>query len=641
MRIRAVAGWALVATLCMFAGACNRNAIDPNLPAITTQPSDVTVAAGGTATFTVVATGQAPLSYQWFVFAKAIKGATSASYTTAVLAPSDNNSFYFCLVTNSLGSIESDEALLTVTTPAKSGVTANTLGNANPADALTMHNDGARTGQYLGESFLTPSTVNAAKFGKLGTLITDGQVDVQPLYASGVTLPSGDVRNILYVASEHGSVYAFDAATGSVIWQAGLVGTNEQPADSGTCTSAPQERGITATPVIDRTRGPHGAIYAIANTKDTAGTVVQRIHALDVATGAELFNGPTLIQESADPANAAVATVQQNFNASSYQALAGLQLANGKVFAAWGPTCGTATDSGWVIGFDAASLNPAGAVYLAPASAAGSPAMVVSGITADSTGSLYIFGSATVPSYAQNSVGTPTAVSSGDAFLRLSTVNELALANYSRADGTASTSSSGSLIGPSAVMSDLAVVLPDLNDNSGKTWHLALGPANDGNVYVVNRDSLVGAAAQSPPVVQEIGGASITKQMTTAVAYFDNTVYYAASGHSFAAYAINDARVSSLPTSQSANSLGARGAQMSISANGANSGILWAIEDNGTAILHAYDAANLSQEIYNSTRAANARDAFASIVISVSPTVAGGRVYIATQNGIVVFGQLK
>ena len=199
MRIRAVAGWALVAIFSMVAGGCGGAKIDPNLPAITTQPVDVTAAAGATATFTVAATGQAPLTYQWFVFAKAIKGANSPSYTTGTLAASYNNSFYFVLVTNSIGSTESDEVLLTVTTPTSTH-SANTLGNANPSDVLTQHNDAARTGQYLGETLLTPTNVNSATFGKLGSLITDGAVDAQPLYASGVTLPSGDVRNILYAA---------------------------------------------------------------------------------------------------------------------------------------------------------------------------------------------------------------------------------------------------------------------------------------------------------------------------------------------------------------------------------------------------------------------------------------------------------
>ena len=112
MRIRAIAGWASVAMLSLLAGGCSRNGIDPNLPAITTQPTNQTAKAGSTATFTVVATGAAPLAYQWFEFAKPIKGATSASFTTPTLAPSDNNAFFFVVVTNSFGSIESDEVLL-------------------------------------------------------------------------------------------------------------------------------------------------------------------------------------------------------------------------------------------------------------------------------------------------------------------------------------------------------------------------------------------------------------------------------------------------------------------------------------------------------------------------------------------------
>jgi hypothetical protein len=213
MRIRSIAGGVCVALVLLVAGGCNKNGVDPNLPAITTEPTNQTAKVGGTATFTVVASGQAPLAYQWFEFAKPIKGATSASYTTPPLVTSDNNAFFFVLVTNSLGSIESDEVLLTVTTTSPNPtVSPNTLGNANPADVLTMHNDAARSGHYLGETFLTPANVTADRFGKLGTLVTDGQVDAQPLYASGVTLPSGQVRNILYVATEHGSVYAFDAS---------------------------------------------------------------------------------------------------------------------------------------------------------------------------------------------------------------------------------------------------------------------------------------------------------------------------------------------------------------------------------------------------------------------------------------------
>jgi PQQ enzyme repeat len=635
MRIRAVAGWALLATVCMFAGACNRNAIDPNLPAITMQPVNTTAAAGSTATFTVTATGEAPLSYQWFVFAQPIKGATSTSYTTKTLAPSDNNSFYFVVVSNSIGSAESDEVLLTVTTTTTS--TANTLGNANPADVLTQHNDAGRTGLHLGETLLTPSSVNAAKFGKLGTLITDGEVDAQPLYASGVALPSGDVRNILYAATEHGSVYAFDATSGSIIWQAGLNGPNEQPADSGTCTSPPQERGITATPVIDRTRGPHGAVYVIANTKDSPGTVIQRIHALDIATGSELFSGPTMIQASANAGNSVNSSTSQNFDAARYQTLAGLQLVNGKVFAAFGPNCGAAADSSWIMGFDAASLSSTGSLYLAPAAGSNAPGFTTAGLSADSTGDLYIFGQATFGYHAPGAANALAPANAGNAFLKLSTENGLALTDYSE------TSRSGplSLINAQGGMSGGAVVLPDFTDDAGKVWHLALGAASDGSISLLNRDSLGGSGLQSAPIVQVIWNQTAQSGVTGTLAYFGNTAFSAVSGDAIKAFTLNDARLSVAPVNQSTNTLGASGAQISVSANATTGGILWAVDSTGTGILRAFDAADLSRALFDTTQAANSRDAFASAVSAVPPTVASGRVYVATKGGIVVFGQLK
>jgi len=637
MRIRAVAGWASVSMLSILTAGCGGAGVDPNLPAITVQPTAQTAKAGSTATFSVTATGAAPLTYQWFVFARAIKGATSSSYTTGILAPSDNNSFYFVLVTNSIGSIESSEVLLTVTTTSPPpGTGANTVGNANPSDVLTLHNDAARTAQYLGETILNPANVNAAKFGILGTLVTDGQVGAQPLYASGVTLPSGDIRNVLYVATEHGTLYAFDAVNGSVIWQAGLAGASEQAADSGTCTIAPQERGITATPVIDRTRGPHGAIFVVANTKDSGGTVIQRIHALDVATGAELFSGPILIQASASAANGGDSSAPQNFDATQYHTLAGLQLVNGKVYAAWGPACGAAPDSGWVMGFDASNLNPSGSLYLAPASGLDTLGFATSGLTADSTGNLYVFGRASIMGRAVSTTGALVTVGSGNAFLKLSTENGIALVDYAK---TAAPASSLSTDANTGVAGD-AIVLPDFTDDTGKVWHLAIGAGSDGSIYVLNRDSLGGSGLQSTPMIQAVWGAASPSGATNALVYFNNAAYQTSSGATIKAFRVSDARLSTPAVNQSGNAMGASGAQMSISANGTNGGILWALEDNSTGILHAYDAADLSHELYNSTQASHSRDGFAAADNTVSPAIAGGRVYVVTKNGIAVFGQL-
>lgn len=637
MRIRAVAGWAFVATLCMLAGACNKSGVDPNLPAITTQPADVTAKVGATATFTVVASGQAPLSYQWFVFAKPIKGATSASYTTATLAASDNNSFYFCLVTNSIGSIESDEALLTVTTTSAPTGSANTLGNTNPSDVLTQHNDAGRTGQYLGETLLTPANVNSTSFGKLGTLTTDGQVDTQPLYASGVALTSGDVRNILYAATEHGTVYAFDATSGSVIWQMGLAGANEQAADTGTCMTTTQERGITATPVIDRTSGPHGAIYVIANTKDSAGTSIQRIHALDIATGAELFSGPTLIQASASAANVATSSAQKNFDAARYQTLSGLQLVDGKVYAAFGPQCSAPTDSGWVMGFDGASLLSIPSLYFAPSSNAVDSGFTLSGLSTDATGNLYGLGQMSSAARVTDSTGTLAPANAGTAFFKLSTENGLALLGFSnRSIGAHAPSITANSSGLSS-----ALLVPDLPDTSGVVLHLALGADNDGRIYLLNRDAIGNKPAPSSAISQVVSPTSASSGASSVLVYFGNFAFQATSGMPIKAFSLSDAVLSTTAASQNNTALSSAGVQISISANTATNGILWAVEGNADGILHAYDATNLSRELYNSAQAANSRDSFASTVSAVSPTIAGGRVYIATKNGIVVFGQMK
>jgi outer membrane protein assembly factor BamB len=544
MRIRAVAGWAIVAVLSMLAGGCSRNGVDPNLPAITTQPTAQTAKVGATATFSVTATGAPPLAYQWFEFAKPIKGATSASYTTPTLAASDNNAFFFVLVTNSIGSIESDEVLLTVTTTTPPPtVSPNTLGNANPADVLTMRNDAARTGQYLGETLLTPANVNAARFGKLGTLITDGPIDAQPLYASGVTLPSGEVRNLLYVATEHGTVYAFDATTGAVIWQIGVAANGEQPADAGTCGNVPQEQAISATPVIDRTQGQHGAIYLIANTKDSSGTVIQRIHAIDIATGSELFGGPTPIQASAAASGGSSPTTN-TFDSARYHPLAGLELANGKVYAVWGSDCSSTSDNTWAIGFDAGTLDPAVSLLLPNENIAGSE-FVPGGLSADSAGNLYILGHESIASEAPNATTGKSSGSSNNTFIKLTTESGISVA----------------------------------------------------------------------------------------------AIFFATSGGTIKMLTVGQPSLSSSPSNQNTDPFGLTNAHVSMSANGTTDGILWVIENNGLGILHAWS--DSSHELYNSTQASNFRDAFAAAVSVVSPTIAGGRVYVVTKDGIAVFGQLK
>jgi hypothetical protein len=364
--------------------------------------------------------------------------------------------------------------------------------------------------------------------------------------------------------------------------------------------------------------------------------VIQRIHALDIATGTELFSGPTLVQASATAANIVNSSSSQNFDASQYQALAGLQLVNGKVYAAFGPNCGAAADSSWVMGFDAASLSSAGSLYLAPSAGPNAPGFTTAGLSADSAGNLYIFGQATFAYRAHGSTNALTPASAGNAFLKLSTENGLALSDYSKT----STTGPLSLITAGKGTSGGTVVLPDSTDAAGNVWHLALGAGTDGSISLLNRDSLGGSGLQTTPIVQVIWAQASQTSVTGALAYFGSTAFSSASGEPIKAITLNDARLSTGPASQSANALGASGAQISVSAKATTGGIVWAVDATGTGILRAYDATDLSHEFYDSTLAANSRDAFTAMVSAAPPTIASSRVYVATKSGIVVFGRL-
>src|SRR5262249_47446647 len=162
-------------------------------------------------------------------------------------------------------------------------------------DVLTWHNDLARTGLNKREWILRPDNVNVTDFGKLFLASVDGQIFAQPLVVSGLEFPGWGVYDVLYVATEHNSVYAFDADTGFLLWRVSLNAPGETPADTDQCDPITPEVGITATPVIDRSSGPHGTIYVVTMSKDAAGSYFQRLHALELTTGAEAFGGPVEI----------------------------------------------------------------------------------------------------------------------------------------------------------------------------------------------------------------------------------------------------------------------------------------------------------------------------------------------------------
>jgi outer membrane protein assembly factor BamB len=228
--------------------------------------------------------------------------------------------------------------------------------SAWPQDVLTYHNDVRRTGQNLQETKLTQKKVKSSTFGKLFTMSVDSKVDGEPLYVSGLKI-SGKKRNVLYTATENDSVYAFDADTGSELWQVSLLKKGETPSDTHGCSQISPQIGITSTPVIDRQSGPHGTIYLIAMSMNSKGQYFQRLHALDLATGAEQFGGPTAIRAKypghGDNSHGGFVY----FDPGQYAERQALLLLNGVIYTGWTSHCDFRPYTGWVIGYSETTLN--------------------------------------------------------------------------------------------------------------------------------------------------------------------------------------------------------------------------------------------------------------------------------------------
>jgi len=500
-------------------------------------------------------------------------------------------------------------------------------------DVTTHHNDQARTSQNLNEATLTPSNVNVTHFGKTGFLPVDGKVDAQPLYLSKLNIPGKGTHNVLYIATEHDSVYAFDADNGTTLWKVSLLGANETTSDARNCSQVIPEIGITATPVIDRSRGPNGVIYVVAMSKNRTGSYFQRLHALDVTTGAEVLGGPTNIQASFPGTGDNSSGGNVIFDPKQYAERAGLLLLNGILYTSWTSHCDIRPYTGWIIGFDASSLSRKSVLNLTPNGNEGSIWMSGAAPAADSAGNIYFLDANGTFDTTVNASGFPLHANFGNSFLKLSTSAGLAVADYFAAFDTIQQSSVDGDFGSGGAM-----LLPDVSDSSGHVWHLAVGAGKDAKIYVVNRDSMGKFNPSTNNIYQEIQGA-LSGPVFSAPAYFNNSVYYGAVGDSIKAFSISNARLSSTPSMQTSNRFPYPGASPAISANGSSNAILWAAENGGTAILHAYDANNLSRELYNSNQSGS-RDQFGAGNKFITPTVVNGKVYVGTTSGVAVFGLL-
>jgi hypothetical protein len=503
-------------------------------------------------------------------------------------------------------------------------------------NVTTYHNDNARTGQNLSETILTPSNVNSSSFGKLFVITVDGKVDAQPLYLTQVSIPNQGMHNVLYLATEHGSVYGLDADSGKALWQVSMLAGGETTSDDHGCGQITPEIGVTSTPVIDPKAGPHGTIYVVAMSKDGSGSYHQRLHALDVTTGAEEFSGPQYIQASFPGNGDNSSGGKVVFAPGQYAERAGLLLQNGVVYTAWTSHCDFRPYTGWIMGFDQSTLAQVNVLNVTPNGNEGSVWMSGAGLAADTSGNIFLLDANGTFDTTLDANGFPSQGDYGNAFLKISSANrQLAVTDYFEMSNQGAENGSDEDLGSGG-----ALVLPDLQDSSNQTRHLAVGAGKDANIYIVDRDAMGKFNPNTNNIYQEISGA-LSGSVFSMPAYFNNTVYYGAVGDNIKAFAITKAQLASTPASQTANAFAYPGATPSISASGTSNAILWAAENSGNAVLHAYDATNLTHELYNSNQASGGRDQFGAGNKFITPMITNGKVYVGTTNGVGVFGLLQ
>jgi hypothetical protein len=358
------------------------------------------------------------------------------------------------------------------------------------------------------------------------------------------------------------------------------------------------------------------------------------LHAIDVTSGAELFGGPKNIQASVPGTGAGSSGGVVAFDPKQYEERAGLLLLNGQVITAWTSHCDIDPYTGWIMAYDVSTLMQSSVLNVTPNGSRGAFWMAGAGTAADSGGNVYVLDGNGAFDTALDGNGFPSRGNFGNAFLKVSTSTGLAVADYFATFDTVQQSNVDRDLGSGG-----ALVLPDLVDGAGQVRHLAVGAGKDGHIYVVDRDSMGKWNPSTNQIYQDIGGA-LGGSVFSMPAYFNNTLYYGAAGSTLKAFSIVNARLSSTPASASGRVFAYPGTTPGISAAGTANAIVWAVENTNPAVLHAYDARELSRELYNSSQAPTGRDAFGAGNKFITPTIVNGHVYVGTTNGVAAFGQL-
>jgi hypothetical protein len=526
------------------------------------------------------------------------------------------------------------------------GLVPNVLGQtATPVTVPTWRYDLTHAGQNTNETALTPANVNVASFGKLFSLTVDESVYAQPLYLPGLTMNDGLTHNVLFVATTHDSIYAFDAdsnggANANPIWQITLLDTAHGAAagattvpwtDEGSEDMEP-EIGITGTPAINPSTN---TMYVVGATKEN-GAYFLRLHAINILTGAEQPHSPMVIE----------ATVAGTGNGSSggklslsplWQGQRGaLDYYNGHVYFAFGSHGDNGPWHGWVFAYDATTLAQTAVVCTTPnglgagvwEAGAGLP------IDDDATGGRMFLttGNGTFSTYPPFNESSEL----GDSIVNFSLANgglqpTDAFTSFNQAKlstGDADQGSGGILMVP---------------DQQGANPHILVQVGKEGRILVLNRDHLGGyltGVTSNTNALQDILNA--TEGLWSTPAYWNGNVYMWGSGDVPKLFHLNSGVMNTAPSSKATISSTFPGASFSVSSNGTQDGVAWAVRTDqytthGAQVLYAWDATDLSNLLYESDTNST-RDSAGRAVKFTIPVVTNGKVYVAATYQVDVYG---
>jgi hypothetical protein len=475
-------------------------------------------------------------------------------------------------------------------------------------NVVTWHNDNARTGQDLKETILTPSNVNSTQFGKLFSLSVDDEIFGQPLYVANVNIVGQGVHNVVYVATENDSVYAFDAGGNPTtpLWHTSFTSSTATAVpcgNTGTCVISPTI-GITGTPVINTS---NDTLYVVAFTLEN-GTYFQRLHALNITSGAEKFGGPVVISALVAGTGAGSVGGTIAFTPLLQNQRSALLLLDNVVYIAWASFGDLGNYHGWVMGYNAKTLAQVSVFNDSPNGSQGGIWHSAGGLSADSTDNVYaISGNGT---FDANTGG----IDYGDSFLKFN--SGLSVLDYFTPDNQSTLDDDDIDLGSGA-----GLIVPT---QPGPYPDEVIGAGKEGLIYVVNRNNMGKFSSSTNNVIQTVTGSS--GGYNGSPAYFDKAVFYSGVGDYLDRYTLTKGLLSTSPVSKSPTILNTGGTP-SISANGATNGIVWVIDASPqkgtTAVLHAYQASSVATELYNSQQNA-ARDTLGKGIRFSVPTIANG-----------------